>query len=281
MFASANGPEERASVSFDVICMGEVLWKLADPRRGLRPSGGAIRIALELAKSGMRVGLATVVPDDTSGRSSMESLAAAGVDVGGVRFSRRSPRLVVVDASGGTRAARRVDEDEHLVVPSSWSASVLVMSGLSPVVAHAAAMCRAARAARRAGSLVLIDFEASLHAWAGRDPRTIRMVLREVDAARCSVADLAVLGMDLAAVREAVRPGAVVVITDPSGGAMAAGPFGEVACAGAHDGPLRGLGSVFTAALTRSLARAGAPEESVAARWQRALAEACRAIGRP
>ena len=57
------------------------------------------------------------------------------------------------------------------------------------------------------------------------------MVLREVDAARCSVADLAVLGMDVAMARAALRPRAVLVVSDGVGAVAASGPFGEVAVA--------------------------------------------------
>ena len=62
----------------------------------------------------------------------------------------------------------------------------------------------------------MIDCNASLHEWAGRDARAIRMVLREVDVARCTFGDLAVLALDVAEVREILRPDAVLVTDEPT-----------------------------------------------------------------
>lgn len=191
-----------------------------------------MNVALALARHGLRVGLATVLADDAFGRTSLEKIAAAKVDVGGVALARPRAGFVLVDSSGGARQVPSFAEEEApLEVPAGWSSPIMVLSGLSPVVSHAAALCKVARASRRDGALVLIDFNASLHIWVGRDPRTIRMVLREVDVARCSFADLAVLGMDVATVRAALRPTAVLVVSDGIGGAVATGPFGEVALA--------------------------------------------------
>ncbi len=240
----------------------------------LRPGGGAVNAAIALAREGLRVGLATVLPDDTLGRTSMARIAAMGIDVGGVSVARKRPGLVLVDASGGAnQVPADAAEEPSLEVPIGWSSRLMLLSGLSPVVSHAAALCKAARAARRAGALVVIDFNASLHAWVGRDPRTIQMVLREVDVARCSFSDLAVLGADVVTVRNALRESAVLVASDGRGGAVATGPFGEVAVVPRDtDVPRRiGAGDAFTAALCAELTRAGAPGESDAARWYRAI----------
>src|SRR5262249_45708776 len=111
-------------------------------------------------------------------------------------------------------------------------------------------------------------------AWAGRDPRTIRMVLREIDAVRCSLADLAVVGMDAEAVRAALRPGAVLVVGDESGRTVATGPFGEVIVArspaSASASPAPGGGEGVMAAIGAERARASR-NESAGARWRRAL----------
>jgi len=292
-----NWGEEPRAKTFDVICAGEALWKLAaqgplstSPSLRLRPGGGALNVALALANEGLRIGLATVLTDDELGRRCFDKVAARGVDVGGVELARPHAGLVVVDASGGARQVlAEVAEQPPLEVPVGWSAQVLLLSGLSPVLSHAAALCKAARAARRKGTFVLIDFNASLHAWAGRDPRTIDMVLREVDAARCSLADLAVLGMDVAKVRAALRKRAVLIVSDGAGGAVATGPFGEVAFVPPEAIPLApsGAGDAFTAALCAELARPGEPGESASARWHRALrrghaaAKARAGIGAP
>lgn len=282
MEARAAEGEEVKDVSLDVICAGEAQWKVAllSARSSgvtLRPSGGAVNVALALARAGLRVGLATVLDDDDFGRRSLARIAEAGVDVGGVMLARPRGGLVVVDATGGTnKVAPGAEANAWLAVPEAWSSELLLLSGLSPGLAHAAALCREARRARRRGTMVAIDFNASLHAWAGRDARTIRMVLREVDVARCSVADLAVLGMELAEVRAVLRETAVLVVSDAEGGAIATGSFGEVAMradatvSGESASP-RGGGDAFTAAMCAELLRRGEPGESVSARWHRAL----------
>lgn len=274
--------EERPVKRFDVICAGEALWKIAAPGKsgtfspgsaGLRPGGGPVPVALALAREGLRVGLATVLADDTFGRGAVEKIAGSGVDVGAVSLARSRPGILRVDAGGGASPlSADVEAMPPLDVPRRWSCRVLLLSGLSPIVSHAAALCKAARAARRNGSFVLIDFNASLHVWAGRDARTIRMVLREVDAARCSLADLAVLGMDAATARAALRPSAVLVVGDGAGGAVATGPFGEVAFAPPRGVRLRdGAGDASVIALCAELLHPADPGESAGARWLRAL----------
>jgi sugar/nucleoside kinase (ribokinase family) len=277
--------EEPRAKRFDVICAGEALWKIATPAGPLsrtspavRPGGGPMNIALALASQGLRIGLATVLADDTLGRGYVEKIAVSGVDVAGVSLARSRPGIVRVDASGGASPLPAdAEQQQPLEVPVGWSCRILLLSGLSPVVSHAAALCKAARAARRDGSFVLIDFNASLHVWAGRDARTIRMVLREVDAARCSLADLAVLGMDVATVRAALRPTAVLVVGDGAGGAVATGPFGEATFAPPRGVRLRtGAGDACTAAICAELLRPVDPGESAAARWFRALQAATK-----
>jgi len=124
--------------------------------------------------------------------------------------------------------------------------------------------------------LVLLDFNASLYAWAGRDARTIRSVLGEVDVARCSAADLAVLAMDASSVRAALRPSATLVVSEPGGGARVTGPFGDVAYAppGSRGrGAVRktGAGDRLMAAICHELSARPVPGGSAAAMWQRAL----------
>ena len=279
----ATEEEQRRPKNFDVVCAGEALWKLATPTgpsaKGLpsmrlRPGGGAVDVALALARAGLRVGLATVLTDDKFGRARVEELAESGVDVGGVAHSRPRSGFVLVDARGGAnQVAADVEEQPPLEVPDSWTSELLLLSGLSPVVSHAAALCKTARAARRRGTLVLLDFNASLHLWAGRDPRTIRMVLREVDAARCSLADLAVVGLDVDMLRPLLRQSAVLVVSDGAGGAVARGPFGEVAFAppAANLRRASGPGDSVAAALCVELTRPGEVGESPGARWHRAL----------
>lgn len=269
--------------TFDVICAGESQWKLARAGgpfwrrfRGarLRPGGGPANVALALVHQGFRVGLATVAADDELSRAWRDRAAAANIDVGGVTLAAPTEQIVVVAEGSDADAPVFAEEEEPpFEVPSGWSAQTLVLSGVSPVVSHAAALCRAARAARRDGSLVVLDFNAGVRAWSGHDPRTIQMVLREVDVARCTLADLAVLGLDVDAVRAHLRDTAVIVVGSGTTGAVATGPFGVVdyVPAGAARLQRSGGGDAFTAALAATLTRRGRPGESPEALWRRAL----------
>lgn len=265
--------------------MGEVTWRFGDParerpessKRDLRPTCGAMSIALRLRERGLRIGLSTVLVDDAQGRRAYEAAAASGVDVGGVTLTRARSSLLLIDAHGDASPPSSESERKPPPeLPRTWSSRVLLLSGLSPVLSHVAALCRAARGARRDGTVVMIDLNAALRVWGGRDARIIRMLLREVDVARCSVADLAVLGLDEDSVREALRPSATLVIGDASGGLSAQGPFGEVSHAG--EGPednedfLRpGAGDALVAAICADLVTGGERGESPSAFWNRAL----------
>jgi sugar/nucleoside kinase (ribokinase family) len=267
-------------VAFDVICAGEALWKIGDlgdpagteAALRFRPNGGAVDAALRLARGRLRVGLATVLKDDRFGRAARGRIAAAGVDVGGVSLTPARHGLVFVDRIGGARQSiAEKDEEPPFELPAHWQAQIVLLSGLSPVVSHVAALCRAARAARRIGAVVVLDAGAGLHAWSGRDPRTFRMLLREIDVARCSVADLATLGMDVATMRTALRPDTTLVMSGGAREAIAVGPFGEVTCA------IGGVeGTALSAAICAELVHPGAPGESAAGRWHRVLSGVSR-----
>jgi sugar/nucleoside kinase (ribokinase family) len=264
--------------TFDVICAGEPRWHLVSaPERlaeaDMRFRWGILHTARLLARAGIRVGLATVLDDDAFGRTWLQRAAAAGIDVGGVTLATRGASLVVVDAAGGQSAVlSETSAERALDVPSEWSAQVLLLSGVSPVTSTAASLCKAARRARREGSMVVLDLSASLHLWVGRDPRIIAMLLRETDVARCSFTDLAVLGMDVATVRKAMRRSAVLVIHDTDR-VIAAGAFGEVRCVVAKGDSSRAeaMGDACTAAICAGVARPYANVESPEGRWHRIL----------
>jgi sugar/nucleoside kinase (ribokinase family) len=269
--------------TFDVVCAGEALVSVADEaaflgkgeRLRLRPGGGAMKAALALAAQGLRVGLATVLADDTVGRALLAKVAATGVDVGGVEMAQRSSGIVLV--RGGARQVIGVrEEDQPISIPATWSSQVLLLSGMSPVVAHGAALCKAARAARRAGTIVVVDVNARWDLWQGRDARMIRMVLREADVVWCNAQDLVGLNVDVKALRAALRPDAVLVRSDGLANVSATGPFGEVAHTlepSTTRTPL-GDGDAFTAAICAELARTGHTDERSGALWSRALGRA-------
>jgi sugar/nucleoside kinase (ribokinase family) len=282
----------RSTSSFDVICAGEALWDVgalgeggrSRPSLRLRPSGGAVNAAVALARSGLRVGLAATIADDAMGRSLLEKVAAAGVDTSGVTLAApRAQQLVVASAAGAAHrlVGLRTEEQQAVTVPEGWTAAVLLLSGLSPALAHAASFCKAARAARRAGTMVVVDVNARRHTWAGWDPRTIRALLHEADVVRCSTDDLTALGIDESRLRAAMRPSAAIVVTQGPGAARASGPFGEIARApqvtvAKH---AAGAGDAFTAALCAELARGGDHAASLPEVWDRALSRGHAAAG--
>ncbi len=255
--------------AFDVICAGEALFCVEGSR--VRPGGGAVSAAFALASQGLRVGLATVLENDTAGRRLRDELAASSVDTSGIELAHPSSGIVFV--RGGARQVVATNEQEQPIeVPARWSSQVLLLSGVSPVVAQAAALCKAARAARRAGSIVVVDVNTRWDLWLGRDARTIHMILREADVVWASAEDLFGLNMDHAAVRASMRHSAVLASSDGAGAAFATGPFGEVKRS-VSDEPLppTGEGMAFAIAICAELARAGKTNEHSAELWSRAL----------
>ncbi len=262
-----------------MVCAGDALLNAAERDGGFRPGGGAINAALALAGQGLRVGLASVLSDDIGGRALLAQVAASGVDIGGVQ--RAKPRSDLVFVKGGARQVVSFHEVEQPIsVPEAWSSQVLLLSGMSPVVSHGAALCKAARAARRDGTIVVVDVNADWHRWKGRDSRAIRMVLREADVVSCSAQDLFGLNMDVPTLRGALRATAVLVLSDGAGRASATGPFGEVAHALDQAALFASLGEsdAFSAAICSELARAGHTDEGGGALWARALHRAHGAV---
>jgi fructokinase/2-dehydro-3-deoxygluconokinase len=259
--------------AFAVICAGESRWTASSA--GIRPIGGAMTSALALVRQDVRTGLATVLPDDAVGRALRDQSAATGLDVRGVELASPSTSLRLL--RGGARQAVSTHlESNAVAVPEEWSSSVLLLSGLSPVVTHAAALCKAARAAGRAGSAVVVDVNAPWQLWNSRDARSIRMLLREADAVWCSAEDLRGLGMDGTTVRGAMRDSAVLVLGHGAGAATARGPFGEVSLPQVAPTRRDGRdGDAFSAAICAELARHehAARREHTAGRdlWVRAL----------
>jgi sugar/nucleoside kinase (ribokinase family) len=279
MANAARLVDARRRVSFEVVCAGEPLWKTVSARGdGLAPPAKRaviLDVAKMLARKELRVGLATVLDDDSVGRTLRAEVAALGIDVDGVTLAAPASGLVVVDAAGGQLGV--VSESGNardFEIPSAWSSQVLLLSGLSPVTSKAAALCRAARKARRDGTIVVLDAAGGLRQWVGRDPRTISMVIREADVVRCSLMELAMVGTDSATIRRAMRPDATLVVGDDSG-ATAAGPFGEVRVKG-PSGASEKAGEQCTAAICAELARLHRRAESHEGRWHRVLQESVR-----
>lgn len=169
-----------------------------------------------------------MLEDDTFGRTLLSELAALRVDVGGVALGSPATDILVVDGAGGrTGVVSERSTSRDFEIPPGWSSRVLLLSGLSPVTSKAAALCKAARRARREGTSVVLDVCGSLRQWTGHDSRMIAMVVREADVVCCSLLDVAVLGTDSATLRRAMRPAATLVVSDGTS-TTASGAFGEV-----------------------------------------------------
>lgn len=206
---------------FDVLCMGETILELG--KHALRPSGGAWNASIALAHSGLRVGLCGALPDGPDAREIIRN--SQGVDASGVALVARPISIV-----------QRAEDDVALEVPSGWTSRLLLISGLPSALEPLAALCRAARAARRAGALVVVDVNARRAIWNGKDPRTMHGLLREADLVRCSTKDLLSLWTDAASIESAMRARSLLVRMDG-----------------------HGRGDALTAALCHELLRVGDP----------------------
>jgi sugar/nucleoside kinase (ribokinase family) len=199
-------------------------------------------------------------------------LAGLRIDIGAVTLGAPAPGIVVVDGVGGELTVlAEPSSSREFEIPQEWSSRVLLLCGVSPLTPKAAALCRAARRARRSGTTVVLDAAGSLRQWAGRDPRTLSMVIREANVVRCSVMDLAILGMDSLGVRRAMRADATLLVSDGDG-TTATGPFGDVRV---HQlSRADEAGDECTAAVCLDLARPQPTTQSVAGRWDRVLRSA-------
>jgi fructokinase/2-dehydro-3-deoxygluconokinase len=260
---------------FDVVCAGQPLWRGSMPSLGdvARGRGSAfVNVTKMLTRAGLHVGWAAVLEDDRRGRALLAEMAAIDVEVGAVRLASAGTDLVIVDASGGwSGLVSDRDGAPQVDVPSCWSSQVLLLSGLKPVTSRLAAFCKAARRARRDGTVVVLDLVGSLREWIGHDPRVIAMVIREADVVRCSFFDLAVIGTDAEAVRRAMKSNATLVLDD-DGGATAVGTFGDVRVQVSRESSAAEvLAESYTAAVCVEYARPRGVGETPDGRWHRVL----------
>jgi sugar/nucleoside kinase (ribokinase family) len=268
--------------TFHVICAGEARWDMGALGASrwveatsfrFRPGGSAVTVSVALARRGLRVGLAAALGDDSLGRALLSRVTAAGVDTAGVSLTASRAGLVFVDGAGlSSSVVGYKQEAPPISIPEGWASQVLLLSGASPVVAQAAAFCKAARSARRAGTVVVVDVNARPHLWLGQDTRMLRAVMSEADVVSVSAADLAVLGVETAALRAMMRQESVLMVTGPTR-LRATGPFGEIALDPAALGPSAppATGDAFTVAICAELARVGAAALGRTDVWERVL----------
>ncbi|NUO53772.1 MAG: hypothetical protein HOV80_33410 [Polyangiaceae bacterium] len=273
MITGAVEVDVRKRRTFDVICAGEPLWQTSQRPGAPSAHAALLDVSKMLAKRGIAVGLATVLGDDKLGRSSRQELAAIGIDVGAVKLASVASDFAIVDAAGGqSLLGSESRDDAALEVPKAWGSQVLLLSGLSATTSRLAAFCKAARRARRDGTLVVLDLAGSLRHWMDREPKVLSMLLREADVVRSSFIDLAMIGLSAADVRRSMRSDATLVINDVDG-TVATGTFGEVK-AKSFEPPIdpRRYAECCTAAICAELAKPRAGGETPSGRWHRILA---------
>jgi 2-dehydro-3-deoxygluconokinase len=275
-YPDRQNDREESATSTDVVCVGEALWDLSTPpgtpldeatHLSIAPGGGAVNVAMKLAELGLRAGLVASVGDDAVGRALIAHLSRRGVDVSRVRTNQAARTGLVFLTHAPTRAvAYRAVLEEALalreVLPRSFQAKIVHISGLLPSRAGLLALERAARHAQTEGAIITLDANLRPRLWAGdaigrADPRKLFGV---VDVLKVSEEELRLLGVadprDLAPV---LRPEAIVVATFGAAKTRALGPFGEVRAGGpalAVESSI-GAGDAFVAGLLSVLAREG------------------------
>ena len=267
--------------AFDVVCLGEALWDLEAPRGRtftesrslrLRPGGAAVNVALGLRRRGWRAGLAAMVGADALGEALAAQVAARGVSTALVQRAPARTGLIFVERAGSqARVVGYRSADEALPeLPAAWSARVLFVTGLAPAEAQAARFGAAAREARRRGAWVAVDLNARPRLWRGTEPLPPPAWIGEADLVKASEDDLAAMALDEPALRRAMRPSAVLVVTAGPGAARAVGPFGAVhrAPASVVRGSALGAGDAFTVGILDAVLRGAGTD---AAFWEGAL----------
>jgi sugar/nucleoside kinase (ribokinase family) len=271
------------TANLDVLCLGEALFDLLAPpgvsfagarSLRLRPGGAAVNVALALAGGGLSVALAAVVGQDALGRALQVKVAATGVDTSRIVLGPDRTGLVFVERTEAGRRIvgyRQAGEAAPRLPAASWSARVLVITGLAPGEAHAASLAGAAEQGRRQGAVIVVDLNARPLLWAGRDASACDGVIGAADLVKGSAGDLAVMGLSPEALRARMRRDAILVVTDGAAAARAIGSFGEIARVPEPLAVLdtTGAGDAFTARLAADLLGAG--ERGDASFWEGAL----------
>lgn len=180
-----------------IVCFGEILLRLAAPDRGhlfqtarldAHFGGAEANVAVALARIGVSASVVTTLPHGPVGDAALETIRAAGVEVGGVRRSDGRLGLYYLSPPSGPRGAHIVYDRLDSVFAAAaadaydWptlldGAAWLHLSGIIPAIGPGAAglSLAAIAAARAAGVGVSFDgnFRASMWARWCADPAPI------------------------------------------------------------------------------------------------------------
>jgi sugar/nucleoside kinase (ribokinase family) len=255
--------------ALDVLCMGEALWDLLAPpgctfaeaaSLALEPGGAAVNVALALAKLGRAAGLVATVGADALGDALVARVKALGVDVSFVKRTPVRTGLLFGEQAAHPRYLSYRDGEEVPVLPRSWRARVLLLTGVLPSEVLGKSFGAAARAARRRGACVVVDLNARPRFWKGRHAAGLEAWLGDVDVVKGSEEDLATLRLGASTLRGWMRRRGVLVLTAGPRPARAEGPFGsvEVRAPRPVERTALGAGDAFTAGFLDALLRDGA-----------------------
>jgi 2-dehydro-3-deoxygluconokinase len=214
-------------LEFEVVTMGETMLRLSPPAHGrlehadtldLHVGGAESNVAVALARLGRRVAWVSALPDTPLGRRVSGAVAAAGVDVSGVRFTPdgrvglyfvefgSAPRATEVYYDrAGSSCARSLGFDAALLGGARFAVLSGITLGLSDNARETGLAFAAA--ARVSGAEVVVDVNYRARLWGPDAAREATAELtREADVVVCSARDAStVFGIDEGDDRAAVR----------------------------------------------------------------------------
>jgi 2-dehydro-3-deoxygluconokinase len=293
------------------VTLGETMLRLSPPALGrlehadlleMHAGGAESNVAVALARLGRRAAWCSALPDSPLGRRVAGAVAAAGVDVSGVRYiadgrvgiyfvefgAPPRPTEVFYDRAGSS-FARAVGFDADALTGARFA----VLSGITLAVSpHAREVATAfAAAARAAGAGVVVDVNYRARLWGPAAAREATAALtRDAEVVVCSARDASAVfgvpeGDDRAAALEFAErfaPAArLVCLTCSERGSVAVEPGGAVTTHPAVPSAVVdrfGAGDAFVAGIVDSLLD-GAPTPAALAFASRLAALKCTVAG--
>jgi len=262
------------AAELDVVCAGEALFDLATlPGEGfaeatqlsLSPGGAAVNIALALAKLGRKSALVAAIGEDALGAALVDKLARAGVETRFcTRVAERTGLVLIERGARGTRVVPYRGRESFPIVEESVKTRALVLTGVVPSTEQESAFLSSARTQRQKGARVVLDLNARRGVWAARSwgAPTFLGVIGMAHLVKCSVEDLAVMGLELEAVRASLDSHATLIVTSGAGATRAFAPFGDLSIAPAALEVMDaiGAGDAFSAGLVAEIVSAPVEE---------------------
>lgn len=281
-----------ASLGPEIVCIGEPMFELNQPKNGgdFHPGhgGDASNCAVAAARQGASVGMITALGADSFGQSFLELWRGEGMDVSAVKIDQGAPTglyFVTHGPEGHVFSYRRAGSAASRLTPEELpldyvrNARVIHASGISQAISSAAAdlVFLAMRTARSAGTLVSYDTNLRLRLWPiDRARAIIHAAVALSDIVKTSAEDAKELAGTIEPDRIAdfylgLGPKIVIVTMGPDG-ALVATPSGRDRVAAIPVRPVdaTGAGDTFDGAFLAEYLREGDP--FAAARYANAAA---------